>query len=97
MSVEIRTNVFTPELIAAFRQRKVPNTLLKIPSKGLASTILDYEKKFESDLILIMTRQEDIFYNKLGTAAREIIYQSKIPVMSIKPHDREDVPSPFTY
>ena len=65
--------------------------------KGLASTILDYEKKFESDLILIMTRQEDIFYNKLGTAAREIIYQSEIPVMSIKPHDREDVPSPFTY
>jgi nucleotide-binding universal stress UspA family protein len=63
----------------------------------LASTILDYEKKFESDLILIMTRQEDIFYNKLGTAAREIIYQSEIPVMSIKPHDREDVPSPFTY
>ena len=65
--------------------------------KGLASSILDYEKKFESDLILIMTRQEDIFYNKLGTAAREIIYQSEIPVMSIKPHDREDVPSPFTY
>ena len=65
--------------------------------KGLASSILDYEKKFESDLILIMTRQEDIFYNKLGTAAREIIYQSEIPVMSIKPHNREDVPSPFTY
>ena len=65
--------------------------------KGLASAILEYEKKFESDLILIMTRQEDIFYNKLGTAAREIIYQSEIPVMSIKPHEREDVPSPFTY
>ena len=65
--------------------------------KGLASSILDYEKKFESDLILIMTRQEDIISNKLGAAAREIIYQSEIPVMSIKPHEREDVPSPFTY
>ena len=65
--------------------------------KGLAESILDYEKKFESDLILIMTRQEDIFSNKLGTAAREIIYRSEIPVMSIKPHEREDVPSPFTY
>ena len=65
--------------------------------KSLASYILDYEKKFESDLILIMTRQEDIFSNKLGTSAREIIYQSEIPVMSIKPHNREDVPSPFTY
>ena len=50
--------------------------------KGLASSILDYEKKFESDLILIMTRQEDIFSNKLGASAREIIYQSEIPVMS---------------
>lgn len=65
--------------------------------KGLAESILDYEKKFESDLILIMTRQEDIFSNKLGTDAREIIYRSEIPVMSIKPHEREDVPSPFTY
>ena len=64
---------------------------------GLVSAILDYEKKFESDLILIMTRQEDIFSNKLGVSAREIIYQSEIPVMSIKPHNREDVPSPFTY
>ena len=65
--------------------------------KGLAESILDYEKNFESDLILIMTRQEDIFSNKLGTAARAIIYRSEIPVMSIKPHEREDVPSPFTY
>ena len=65
--------------------------------KGLVKSILEYERKFESDLILIMTRQEDIFSNKLGTVAREIIYQSDIPVMSIKPHEREDVPSPFTY
>ena len=65
--------------------------------KGLVKSILEYGKKFESDLILIMTRQEDIFSNKLGTVAREIIYQSEIPVMSIKPHEREDVPSPFTY
>ena len=65
--------------------------------KGLVKSILEYEKKFESDLILIMTRQEDVFSNKLGTVAREIIYQSEIPVMSIKPHEREDVPSPFTY
>lgn len=65
--------------------------------KGLAESILDFEKNFESDLILIMTRQEDIFSNKLGTAAREIIYRSEIPVMSIKPHETKDVPSPFTY
>ena len=65
--------------------------------KGLATSILDYEKKFESDLILIMSRQEDIFSNKLGTAARDIVYKSEIPVMSIKPHERENIPSPFTY
>ena len=65
--------------------------------KGLVKSILDYGRKFESDLILIMTREEDVFSNKLGTVAREIVYQSEIPVMSIKPHEREDVPSPFTY
>jgi len=73
--------------------------LLEADKKGqkLSNSILEYEKEFESDLILIMTRQEDIFSNKLGTSARQIIYQSDIPVMSIKPHVREDVPSPFTY
>ncbi len=73
--------------------------LLEVDEKGkkLSSYILEYEKMFESDLILIMTRQEDVFSNKLGTSARQIIYQSDIPVMSIKPHIREDVPSPFTY
>jgi hypothetical protein len=44
-----------------------------------------------------MTRQEDVFSNTLGTAARKIIYNSEIPVMSIKPHERENTPSPFTY
>ena len=73
--------------------------LLEANKKGrkLSSYILEYEKVYESDLILIMTRQEDVFSNKLGTSARQIIYQSDIPVMSIKPHIREDVPSPFTY
>lgn len=73
--------------------------LLEVDEKGkkLSSYILEYEKMFESDLILIMTRQEDVFSNKLGTSARQIIYQSDIPVMSIKPHIRENVPSPFTY
>ena len=68
-----------------------------VKDKGLAKAILEYEKKYESDLILIMTRQEDVFSNKLGTAARKIIYNSEIPVMSIKPHERENTPSPFTY
>jgi len=68
-----------------------------VKDRGLAKAILEYEKKYESDLILIMTRQEDVFSNKLGTAARKIIYNSEIPVMSIKPHERENIPSPFTY
>jgi len=68
-----------------------------VKGKGLAEAILEYEKKYESDLILIMTRQEDVFSNKLGAAARDIIYNSEIPVMSIKPHERENIPSPFTY
>ena len=68
-----------------------------VKDRGLAKAILEYEKKYESDLILIMTRQEDVFSNKLGTSARKIIYNSEIPVMSIKPHERENTPSPFTY
>ena len=64
---------------------------------GLAESILDYEKNFEFDLILIMTRQEGVFSGRIGSIARSIIYHSEVPVMSIKPHQLKNVPSPFTY
>jgi nucleotide-binding universal stress UspA family protein len=58
--------------------------------ENIATTTLKYGEKMGSDLIVIMTEQEDnlsgIF---LGPYAQQIVNHSKIPVMSIKPKEGE--------
>jgi len=55
---------------------------------SLSEAVLDYEKKFESDLIMIMTKKEGSFSDSLSVTARTLIYNSEIPVMSIHPKSR---------
>ena len=49
--------------------------------------ILEYEKNFNSDLIMIMTKKEESISDSLSVTARNLIYKSEIPVMSIHPKD----------
>ena len=58
--------------------------------------VLDYEKNFESDLIMIMTKKEESFSDSLSVTARTIIYNSDIPVMSIHPETRVHRTKPTT-
>ncbi len=61
---------------------------LVLRSKGtrLVKTILDYAKAKDADLVVIMTQQELEFTpNFVGSSAQSIIYNSEIPVMSIRP------------
>lgn len=58
----------------------------------LAQCIIDYAKKVEGDLILIMTQQEvDWTPYFVGSSAQEIINKSEIPVMSIIPEPKKDL------
>ncbi len=72
--------------------------LLEGDKKGnLGDYIFDYEKKFESDMIMIMTKKEELsFSNNISVTARYIINNSQIPVMSIKPRDRKIITKPTT-
>ena len=57
----------------------------------LAQNIIDYSKKVEGDLIMIMTQQEvDFTPYFIGSAAQEVINSSEIPVMSIIPVPKKD-------
>ena len=57
----------------------------------LAQNIIDYSKKVDGDLIMIMTQQEvDFTPYFLGSAAQEVIVNSDIPVLSITPMVRKD-------
>jgi len=60
--------------------------LVKIDGRSLSKAILDYSNEHEADLIMIMTQQENDFTSHfVGSAAQSIIYNSKVPVMSIRP------------
>ena len=65
--------------------------------QSLGAFVINYEKKFDSDLIIIMTKKEELaLSNNLSVTARYIIHNSKIPVMSIKPKPRKFITSPTT-
>ena len=54
----------------------------------LGDFVFDYEKRFESDLIMIMTKKEELsLSNNISVTARYIINNSEIPVMSIRPKE----------
>ena len=65
--------------------------------QSLGDFVINYEKKFDSNLIIIMTKKEELaLSNNLSVTARYIIHNSKIPVMSIKPKPRKFITSPTT-
>lgn len=60
----------------------------------IADLVLNYAKAIDADLIMIMSKQElslkEFF---LGTTAQQIINDSEIPVLSIRPMERKDTTS----
>jgi nucleotide-binding universal stress UspA family protein len=76
---------------------KCTSELLEAEKKiSLAEAVLDYEKKFESDLIMIMTKKEESLSDSLSVTARTLIYNCDIPVMSIHPKSRIHRSKPTT-
>jgi nucleotide-binding universal stress UspA family protein len=54
--------------------------------ESLSNAVIKYAEKINADLIMIMTQQEnEIKQLFIGSKAKEIIKNSEIPVLSIKP------------
>lgn len=65
----------------------IPVKIKMIRHENVAKAILDYTKSVDADLLMIMTQQEvskSDFFN-LGSSARKVIAESKVPVFSIRP------------
>ena len=61
----------------------------------LGNFVFQYEKKFDADLIMIMTKQEELsLSNNISDTARYIINNSEIPVMSIRPKESKHLTGP---
>lgn len=78
------------------RERDVKCTTKFIIGKDIAKIVNDYAKEIDADLTMIMTQQEmewtQLF---IGSQAQEVINNSEIPVLSIRPMARKDM-SVFT-
>lgn len=65
-----------------------------IHDSNIVKTILEYAQKIDADLIMIMTQQEvdftDLF---VGHAAHQLINNSEIPVLSIRPSEKDNTAS----
>jgi nucleotide-binding universal stress UspA family protein len=63
----------------------------------LGDFVFEYEKRFDADLIMIMTKKEELsLSNNISVTARYIINNSEIPVMSIKPKESKYITRPTT-
>ena len=63
----------------------------------LGDFVFEYEKRFDADLIMIMTKKEELsLSNNISDTARYIINNSEIPVMSIRPKETKYITSPTT-
>ena len=64
---------------------------------NLGDFVFEYEKKFEADLIMIMTKKEELsLSDNISLTARYIINNSDIPVMSIRPKQKDYITGPTT-
>ena len=65
--------------------------------QNLGDFIFDYEKKFDDDVIIIMTKKEELSLSRnISVTARYIINNSPIPVINIRPKERKHLTGPTT-
>ena len=65
--------------------------------QSLGDFVFDYEKRFDADLIMIMTKKEELSLStNISVTARYIINNSEVPVMSIRPKEVKHITGPTT-
>jgi nucleotide-binding universal stress UspA family protein len=68
----------------------IPNKTEVIRADDVPAAVIDYAKKIDADLIVIMTQQEIYWVEMfIGFAAQEVINSSEIPVLCIRPTLRD--------
>ena len=65
--------------------------------QNVGDFIFDFQKNFDNDLFMIMTKKEELSLSKnISVTARYIINNSPIPVINIRPKERKHITGPTT-
>ncbi len=84
-----RLKVVTKQVVDYISEDKINTTYGFLTGKNLASITLDYAKEKDADLIIIMTEQESSSGFLAGPYSQQMINQSNIPILSVRPKERE--------
>ncbi|MBK9291596.1 MAG: universal stress protein [Bacteroidetes bacterium] len=84
-SIRKRMRSYGDEAVKCLNERNIPNRLTEVEADQMVSTILDFARSEQADLITIMTEQSGTSGSMfLGPYAQQIINYSVIPVLSIQ-------------
>ena len=89
---ENRLLAYCQQVKKFIKSKGISCTNKSVPTKDIASTVVDYANKIEADLIMIMNKPDLGMVEYLtGTDAQKIVDISNIPVMTIQPMQRENM------
>lgn len=84
MEVQRRFEVKIHQVKEFIEEHEVPYSVKIFKGENIATITMDFATQINADLVVIMTEQESsgLF---MGSFAQQIVNQSKIPIMSIRP------------
>jgi len=88
--IEVRDSVdiYAQQAFDFLLEEKVEAEMDEAEAKNLTVTTIEYAKKVNANLIVIMTEQEKKVTNfLLGNFAHQMMNTSPIPVLSVRPHE----------
>ena len=98
-SMENKLISYSHQVRNFIKEKGVHCTIKTIEWDDAAKIVIDYAQKNDTDLIMIMTKEElSVKEFFIGTVAQRIVNTSEIPVLSIRPSERKDTTrftSPF--
>lgn len=83
-----RLKIITRQVCDYIDEDKIAHTEGFMTGKNLASVTLDYAKQKDADLIIIMTEQESSSGFLAGPYSQQMINQSNIPILSVRPQEK---------
>lgn len=84
-----RLKVVTNQVVEYIQKDEIKTTNSFVTGKNLATITLEYAKEKNADLIVIMTEQESSSGFLAGPYSQQMINQSAVPILSVRPKERE--------
>ncbi len=84
-----RLKIVARQVQSYIEEDNIPCTNEFLTGKNLTTLTLDYARKIDADLIVIMTEQESTSGFLAGPYSQQMINQSNIPIMSVKPKEKD--------